>query len=147
MFFLLSGTLVSQNKETPQSSSIEALLDSKRFEFIAHSAIPLSMPIKDLVGSGYSVIFSKEEIISVMPFFGRAYSGANMGRNKGMRFQGKPKVFTIEKSNEIQVNVEVKDGDTYKLTLRVSDSGFATLHISSNDRETISYRGEVIGID
>ena len=145
--FLLSGTLMSQNKEAPQSRSIEALMDSKNFEFIAHSAIPLSMPIKNLVGSGYSVIFSQEEIISVMPFYGRAYSGVNMGKNKGMRFQGKPEVYTIEKSKEFQVNVEVKDGDTYKLTLRVGNSGFATLHISSNDRETISYRGEVVGID
>lgn len=136
----------NSNKETIKTGGIEIALNSKTFEFIANTMYPTSGTPKNLVGSDYSVSFSPEMIISNLPFYGRAYRGMTMGRDKGMRFKGKPENFNIEKKKEYQVNTVVKDGDTYEMTLLVSDSGYASLTISSNNRGTISYRGEVVNI-
>ncbi len=132
------------NKESLESSKIEALLHSKTFEFVANSVYPTSGPRKKLSSSIYTVSFTPEMIISNLPFYGRAYSGAAMNPDKGMGFEGKPENFHIEKKKNYRVNLVVSDGDNYKLSLSVNNSGHATLIISSGDRGTISYRGEII---
>lgn len=140
------GSATAQNKTERPQTSIETLLNSKSFEFIANTAIPLSGPTKNLVGSNYSISFSPEMIISNMPFYGRAYSGMTMGRDKGMRFEGMPEDFTVINSkNGYEVSTSVKgENDTYVISITTGNSGFATLSISSNDRGTISYQGEII---
>lgn len=131
-----------------EQSSIESLINSKNFEFIANTAYPTSGPSKNLVGSDYAMIFSPESIKSHLPYYGRAYSGMNMGRDKGMRFEGKPEEFIIEKNAkgyQIQSKVEAEN-DRFSITLTVSESGYATLTINSDNRGTISYYGEVISV-
>ncbi|MBK5213831.1 MAG: DUF4251 domain-containing protein [Flavobacteriaceae bacterium] len=133
------------NQETNDTNNIENLLNSKTFEFVANTAYPTSGIPKNLVGSNYSVTFSPEKIVSNLPFYGRAYSGMALGRDKGMRFQGKPENFTIEKNKEYQGSATVNaENDTYEISLSVSSSGYATITISSNDRGTISYQGEIV---
>jgi len=133
------------SQEINKASNIANLLNSQTFEFIANTAFPTSGSPKNLVGSGYSVTFSPEEIVSNLPFYGRAYSGMALSRDKGMRFKGKPENFTIVNNKEYQVNTIVNDeGNTYEIALSVSESGFASLSISSNDRGVISYQGEVL---
>ncbi|SRX54721.1 DUF4251 domain-containing protein [Aequorivita sp. CIP111184] len=147
LVLFMFGSANAQDKTEKVQTPIETLLKSKSFEFIANTAIPLSGPTKDLVGSGYSITFSPEEVISNMPFYGRGYSGMALGRDKGMQFQGKPENFTIESNNEYQVNTDVKgERDTYSISISVSSSGYASLTISSNDRGTITYQGEIVKI-
>lgn len=135
------------NQENVDTRSIGNILNSKNFEFIANTVFPTTGSPKNLVGSGYSVTFSPEMIISNLPFYGRAYSGMALSRDKGMRFQGKPEDFTVEKNKEYQVSVSVKgESDTYSISISVSSSGFATLAISSNDRGVISYQGEIVKV-
>lgn len=85
-------------------------------------------------------------VISNMPFYGRAYSGMIMGRDKGMRFKGKPEDFIITSAkNGYNVTTTVKgETDIYVISISVGYSSFATLSISSNDRGTISYQGEIV---
>lgn len=148
--FILGSVSAQENKTISEeaivshSDSIEGLLKSQSFEFIAKTVYPLSGSPKNVVGSDYSVTFSPEMVVSNLPFFGRAYSGMKMGRDKGMRFKGKPENFQIEKAEAYQVSTLVNDGDTYKISLSLSNSGNATLTISSNSRGTISYQGDIV---
>lgn len=140
------GSTTAQNKTEKPHTSIETLLNSKNFEFIANTALPLGQPPKNLVGSNYSITFSPEMVISNMPFYGRAYSGMIMGRDKGMRFKGKPEDFIITSAkNGYNVTTTLKgETDIYVISISVGYSSFATLSISSNDRGTISYQGEIV---
>ena len=142
------GSAAAQEKTEKAKSSIEELLNSKNFEFIANTAIPLSGPTRDLVASNYSITFTPEMVISNMPFYGRAYSGMALGRDKGMRFEGKPENFTVTNAKKgYEVSTEVKgENDTYFISITTGHAGFATLSISSNDRGTISYQGEIVSI-
>ncbi len=133
------------DQEINNSSNIANLLNSKSFEFVANICYPTSGAPKNLVGNNYSVTFSPEEIVSNLPFYGRAYNATAMGRDKGMRFKGQPENFTVSKNKEYQVNTTVRgESDTYELSLSVSETGYALLSISSNDRGTISYQGEIV---
>jgi len=147
LILFVFGQINAQNKSA-EVSSIEILLNSKNFEFIANTMIPMSGGTKNLVGSNYSITFTPEMIISNMPFYGRAYSGAAMSRDRGMRFKGKPENFTINKNEKnFEVNATVNGkADTYFISITVGDSGFANLSISSSDRAVISYQGEIIKI-
>lgn len=155
LFCLVFVTAEAQNKsekvqlaEAVKQSNVEVLLNSKNFEFIANTMFPLGQPPKNLVGSNYSISFSPEMIVSNMPFYGRSYSDMALGRDKGMRFKGMPEIFTVKNENKgyvAETRVE-NENDIYTLLLTVSESGFATLTLKTNDRQTTTYEGEVVSI-
>ncbi len=148
LIFLIFGQIHSQEETKKQISSIETLLNSKNFEFIANTAIPLSGPTRNLVGSNYSITFTPKMVVSNMPFYGNAYSGMALGRDKGMRFKGKPEDFNVVNTGKgFEASASDKgENDSYFISISVGNSGFATLSISSNDRATISYQGEIVQV-
>ncbi|MBX9808627.1 MAG: DUF4251 domain-containing protein, partial [Flavobacteriaceae bacterium] len=80
-----------------------------------------------------------------LPFFGRAYSGAGYGGDGGMKFEGKPTDYSIEKKKKnyvIKANVR-GERDSYSIMLLVYFEGAATLSINSNNRSSISYDGDI----
>lgn len=123
----------------------EALLNSKEFVFKARRAMPSRGSSIDLTSNPNYVKFSPDMIESYMPFFGRAYSGVGYGNEAGLHFKGQPEVFTVEKKKRnYQVNATVRgDNDNYRIFLTVTHAGSATLSISSNNRETMSYVGDI----
>ncbi|HEX2920966.1 MAG TPA: DUF4251 domain-containing protein, partial [Bacteroidales bacterium] len=75
------------------------------------------------------------------------YGGVGYGgSDSGLHFKGKPDDFTVEKNRKAnyQVTVNVSEStDNFRLFLTVSFDGSASLSISSNNRESISYVGEI----
>lgn len=137
-------TIKAQLASRTVQSDIQALLASKNFEFAANTMLPLGQPPKNLVGSDYSVTFSPEMIVSNMPYYGRAYSTI-MGRDKGMRFKGAPEIFTVSADGGaygVQATVK-NETDTFSISLVVEKSGFVTLGITTADRQSVTYQGEV----
>ena len=153
LFSFVLGNVQAQDKTAKheltvntEQSRIETLLNSKNFEFLATSVKPRTGSSKNLVSNQYSIAFSPKNIYSHLPFYGRVYSGLNMGLHKGGHIEGEPEMFTVETNAKgYEVLAKVKDeNDTFSISMIVSNSGYATLTISSNNRETISYMGEVV---
>lgn len=115
------------------------------YEFLARTVLPVSLPPKDISADNYSVIFSKDEIVSELPYFGTARGAANLGRDKGMRFSGKPEHYEVQRNEkETIIEAVVKtENDRFVLTLTFSPSKYATLNIQSRNREVIVYQGEI----
>lgn len=134
-----------EEKKSGKRERTEMLLNSKEFTFKARRAIPSRGASIDLTTNPNYVKFQPEFIESYMPFFGRAYSGVGYGKDTGLHFKGQPDVFTVEKKKRnYHVSVTVKgEVDNFRLYLTVSPGGNASLTISSNNRESISYMGEV----
>jgi len=132
-------------KKIEEQRRVEALINSNNFVFEARTALPTGMRPIDLSTRSNYVTFEPEMIDSYMPFFGKAYSGAGFGNDNGLEFKGKPEEFTLEKGKKnYQINTLVKgESDSYRISLSVSFSGYASLSISSNKRSTISYQGEI----
>ena len=124
----------------------EMLLNSREFVFIASRALPQRGGSIDLTTNPNYLKFHPDRIESYMPFFGRAYR-ADYGGDGGIKFEGKPKEFkmgTRKKGKGYEINTAVSGGrDYFQLNLLVRPEGSATLTITSNDRSSISYYGEI----
>lgn len=131
--------------QTERKKQVEMLLNSRVFVFRARRAEPSGTNSIDLTTNPNYVKFNPDFIDSYLPFFGRAYSGAGYNSGAGLHFQGKPDIFTVDKKKKTwEVKVTVKNNtDTYRLYLLVTSEGFATLSVTSNNLETISYTGEI----
>jgi hypothetical protein len=131
--------------EENRKAHVEALVNSRNFVFRARMAMPSGSKTVDLTTYRSYVLFTPDLIESSLPFFGRAYSGVVYDKDTGMHFSGAPEDFRVAKRNKnYQINVSVNgEMDSYRLTLTVSTGGTASLTISSNNRESISYTGEI----
>jgi hypothetical protein len=121
------------------------MVNAKEFVFVPRTALPSGMsPVNLSINQNY-IKFQPDLIDSYMPFFGNAYSGVVYSTDKGLKFIGKPESFTVEKNkNAFQIYAVVKgETDIFRLSLSVGFEGNASLLISSNNRSTISYAGEI----
>jgi len=135
-----------QNAKLERVHQTEILINSREFVFTASRALPLGGGSIDLTTNPNYLKFHPDRIESYLPFFGRAYN-VDYGGDAGLKFQGKPKEFKVVnrgkgKGYEINTNVSGKL-DNYQINLLVSPEGSATLIILSNNRNSITYFGEI----
>ncbi|MFV8393598.1 DUF4251 domain-containing protein [Flavobacterium sp. LB2P6] len=155
LFLTVSYAQEKSKKQSREERKIEkqkqtaSLIDSKEFVFIGRTALPQGFRTMDLSTNPNYVQFYPTMIKSEMPFFGRAFNGVGYGSDAGLHFEGTPQEFTIEKDKKsYQIKVIVRgEKDTYTLLLSVFFKGSATLSISSNNRSTISYNGDITAIE
>lgn len=154
LFTVLSLTNVIAQEKTKKQLKQEAkiekqkqttlLVDSREFVFVAETVIPQGGRTINLT-TEYTVEFHPDLIKSDMPFFGRAYSGVGYGGDDGMKFEGKPTVYTVEKTKKAYIiKADVRgERDSYSMMLSVYFEGNASLSINSNNRSSISYYGDI----
>jgi len=135
-----------EKKRTEKENQVKALLDSGEFVFIADRAMPQGSRTVDLISYQAYVKFQPDFIESSLPYFGRAYSGVGYGNDSGLNFEGKPENYTLEqgKKNAKIIKARVNgENDSFNLQLTVTPSGYATLIVLSNNRNSISYSGVI----
>jgi hypothetical protein len=134
-----------KERKIEDQNRIAALVNSKDFIFIASTALPMGFKSVNISGNSYYVKFHPDLIESIMPFFGKGYSAVAIGDDTGLRFTGKPEDFTLLKNKKnYQIEVVVKGTrDIYHLFLSLGFEGSGSLTITSNNRGTISYQGEI----
>jgi hypothetical protein len=140
---------IKEEAKLEKQKQIALLVNSKEFVFSPRSVTPQGGRNINLTDVSYGMEFHPDLIKSYLPFFGRAYSGVGYGGDNGMEFEGKPTVYTIEKTKKAHVvKVEVRGArDSYSIMLSVYFEGNAYLTISSNNRSSISYDGTVAAIE
>lgn len=144
-----SRTQLRHERKVEKVKQTAALVDSNEFIFVGQKALPRGFNAIDLTTNANFIEFKPDFIKSEMPFFGRGYSGIGYGGDSGLKFEGKPIDFTIEKgrkSYEIRATVR-GEADVFKISLSVLFTGSATLTINSNNRSAISYYGEIFKIE
>lgn len=136
---------LKEERKIERQNQIEAMVNAREFVFVARTALPTGMRTVNLTGNSNLVKFHPDIIDSNMPFFGRAYSGVGYGGDTGLQFQGKPDEYTVEKNKKgFQIIAVVKGGsDNYRLSLMVGFEGSASLSITSNNRSSMSYNGDI----
>jgi len=136
---------LKEERKLEKRKQVEMMINAKNFVFVPQTALPEGMkPVNLSINQNY-IKFQADLIDSYMPFFGHAYSAVAYSTDKGLSFKGKPEKFTIEKNKKaFQIDVVVKgETDIFRLFLSVGFEGSASISISSNNRGTISYQGEI----
>jgi hypothetical protein len=132
-----------------KSQQIEMLLNSGKFIFKAGYAVPGGGRPINMAGNPGYVIFNKEKMEGDLPFFGTATAGIGLSGDLAIKFRNKPQTFTtkkLKKSYDIEVIVRGDNG-TYNLSLYIPFDGQSTLTVSSSNRGTIAYNGEVFQLN
>ena len=134
-------------KKEEQYQGLLRLINTQQYAFRGNKANPQNGPQIDLTTRDNFLRINKENAVADMPYFGRAYSGGYSASGGGVKFDGPMETYEVNKNDKkrqvtIQFKVIGKD-DTFTCTLTVSGINNASLSVTSNKRQTISYTGMI----
>ena len=131
-------------KKAAKQAAIKKSIEGRNFTFDANQATPLAGAPKTLTGT-YDLHIKADSIISFLPYFGRAYFDVGYNEtNMGIKFTStKFDYQAVEKKNGSWI-ITIKPGDVKNiesLILLISVDGYASLTVTSTNRDVISYDG------
>lgn len=138
----MSAATFAQEPKT--GTDIAALIDNKRFEFVAESANPMRGRTIFL-NANYSVIFAGDSLNSFLPYYGRAYQATIDPSEAGIKFTSTDYEYQVKEKRK-GWDLIVKPNDVTQppmFTISVSKEGSATLRAVLVDRQSISYSGYI----
>jgi len=160
LVLIFSGfQLKAQTAEETTTKNVEA----KNYVFVASSANPLNaadinnvmsrMPGYtgggniNLTGSNYNFTVTPDSLVSYLPYYGRSYTPKIGDPNdSGIKFKSKDFTYksTKNKKGSWLILMNPKDiKDNYNLTLSITKAGRATLSVTSNNQQAISFEGNI----
>ncbi|MBA4196674.1 MAG: hypothetical protein C0459_03875 [Chitinophaga sp.] len=146
--FCVVVTTISFAQKQKEELSVKDMLSERRFCFVAQTMLPQSGSSR-MIDSYYDLKITKDKIICSLPYFGRAYS-VNIGSTTGpldftatdFSYDAKP----TKKGNATEIKIvpaKTANTDVNTMILTVFDNGNATLQVTFNNRQAISYNGNV----
>ncbi|KIO77981.1 hypothetical protein TH53_05985 [Pedobacter lusitanus] len=152
-----------QLKAQTSQETTAKVINEKNYVFSATSASPLNvtdinnvmskMPGYtgggniNLNGSNYDLSVTPDSVVAYLPYYGRSFT-PKLGdpNDSGIKFKSKNFTYksTKTKKGNWTILINPKDvKDNYNLTLSVTKTGNATLTITSNSQQSISYNGNI----
>jgi hypothetical protein len=126
---------------------LKTLIDSQSYVFQPQSAQTLRGNVRYLTTDSYSLRIARDQIVSDLPYFGRACAAPTDPDESSLRFTIKEFTYTLKpaKKDGWTVTIEPKDKRSIqKLTIDITADGYATLQVTNTDRDPISFYG-IIG--
>lgn len=161
LVFAVLLTAVQASAQTDKATTTR-LVDAKTYVFNATSAIPMAnqevnavlskMPggqgggIVQLSGSQYQLIVAKDSVEAYLPYYGRAYTATMNPDDSGIKFKSKNYTYKADKKKKGGWQVVIKPKDTkdvQSLTLTIGETGYASLNVNSNSRQSITFNGYI----
>ena len=132
----------------PDKSGVKTSVESKQFVFHAQTALPTSGRSRQLT-SDYSLRVLPDTLVSNLPFYGRAYSVSYGSGDGGFNFTSTKFDYSASpgKKKGWDISIKPKDvTDFREFSLSLSDNGYGTLQVFSNNRQPISFTGYITEI-
>lgn len=146
LILTLAGITTTFAQPSKSENNIKNLIESKHFVFKAQTVMPLSGRTRQLT-SNYDMKVMGDSLITYLPYFGRAYTAPLDPTEGGIQFTSTNYKYTVkEKKKGWDITLTPTDEQNVReLLLNVSNSGYATLTVNSNNRQSISFHGYVTG--
>lgn len=149
MLSLFANTVsLAQDSKKDRKAAAEALvkksIETKQYVFTARTANPIGGRSINLT-STYDLKVYGDSVICDLPYFGRAFS-ATAATGGGINFTSTNAEYTATdaKKGGWNINIKPKDiSDIRQIDLFVSPSGYTTVTVTSNSRQSISYYGMI----
>ncbi len=158
-FILLAFITLHVNAQTDKATT-QRIVEAKNFIFVATSALPMNsteinnvlskMPGANgggnisLTGSNYDVRITPDSVIAYLPYYGRSFSAPMDRDDVGFKFTSTKFTYENEKGKKGSWQITVNPKDTkegVRMSLSISSSGYASLVVISNNKQSISYNG------
>jgi hypothetical protein len=156
--FLMISTMWNLNAQEPDKSrrdrrverqelrmkEVAQMIRDKTFLFEATHALPLGGG-SIYLNYSFDVELKRDTLASYLPFYGVAYRVDYGSRNSGLDFVQPVQSYDMEeKEDEYLIIIEVKNKmDLLSYTFFISRLGYATLNVTSTNRQAISYYGRL----
>lgn len=139
--------LAQQHKKAEKAQKIAAVIKmiaEQDYVFKAQSALPLTGGMRYL-NTDYDLKITKNNIESYLPYFGRVYTAPISPTQGGIKFNAEDFEYTVEarKKGGWNVRIKPKDVKVDEMILSISESGFATLQVIPEQKQTITFNGYV----
>ena len=149
VFGLGSCTSTKEPLSSETWARIENVITSKNFRFDASWAEPIGSRVSRVSITGF-MLMQGDSLQMELPYIGQRQV-AQMGvGNQGMKFEGTAtdiKTSRNEKNNHYDLDFKTRNqGESLQCNLRVFSGMRAVLTINSNQRNSISYDGEIISL-
>jgi hypothetical protein len=141
---LYAASSIAANAQA-KDSAVKAMVESRRYVFHARTALPQSGPSKVLTTDYYLKVIH-DSIVSELPFYGRAYSSSYGSTSGGFHFTSTKFDYVSKpgKKGGWEIVIKPKDVQDFRqFSLSISTSGFGTLQVLSNNRQPISFTGDI----
>ena len=153
IFMLLLALLVGlptlsaqskQEKKEQKKEAVKKLIASENYKIDVRTAMPMrgrSIPLT----SPYSLEIRNDSVISYLPYFGRAYS-IPYGGGDGLNFRAPLKEYDMKmdkKGNAVIEFVARNTVDRYEFRAKVYMNGEASINVNMQNRQSISFQGEL----
>ncbi|ADY51955.1 hypothetical protein Pedsa_1389 [Pseudopedobacter saltans DSM 12145] len=137
-----SVTLFAQVK----GDKLKQLIKDQEYVFVAQSALSQRGTNINLT-SEYDLKVGKTQIESYLPFYGRAYTAPMDPTEGGIKFTSKNFKYKEKLGKKGGWEIVIVPTD-YKeinsMALSISENGYATLSVNSNQRSNISFYGYIM---
>jgi uncharacterized protein DUF4251 len=142
-FVTITVTAAAQEKK---EDKIKRIVGEQNYVFVAQLVNPQNGRSRNLNTLDYTLTVRKDSVISYLPYFGRAYSAPINSSDGGIKFTSTQfDYINSPKGNKWQITIKPKDGtDVQQMYLDIFDNGNATLQVTSNNRQGISFNGYII---
>lgn len=120
------------------------------FEVENQWAHPVSGSMIDLLSNPNYIRIKKDSVDLFLPYFGVRHMGGDYGgRDGGIEFKGVAEDLEIDEARDeskIEITFEAEEGtENYNFRITLFPNGNASTHVTSSERNSISYRGIVKG--
>lgn len=137
--------MTKAEREAAVTRQVQEGLDTRHYTIAVDWMKPLGgMPRH--VSSNYELKVNGDEVDSYLPYVGEAYR-LPYGGGKGLNFKGKIEAYTITypTSNRSHIEFMVNNGeDVYFFRIDVFNNGKSIIDIIAQDRDAISFDGEML---
>jgi hypothetical protein len=151
-FCILLSTAVSaqstkEDKKKAKQEQLAAQIEARHFTFNAQSATSARGRTRQLTGSNTLVVHG-DSLDAYLPYFGRAYSATPGDTHGGINFSSTSFSYDAQPAKNGGWTISIKpedEKDASSMQLSISRDGYATLQVTSNNRQMISFYGQVTG--
>lgn len=161
MLFIAVLFMAVQVSAQTDKTTTTRLVESKSFIFNATSAQPMNSSeinavlsrIPGSIGAGvvslrgdvYQLTVANDSVGAYLPYYGRSYMAPRNPTEGGIKFNTKEFSYKADKKKKGNYIVIIKPVDTksdvLSMTLNISEKGYASLSVISNNRQSINYNG------
>ncbi len=117
-------------------------VEAKKYTFVAQTAIPMRGRTVQLT-SLYDLKITGDSVIAGLPYYGRAYSAPINPSDNGINFTSVSFDYkSTYRKKRWEISIKPKDMQSVsEMNLIIYSNGRATLQVTSNNRQPISFNG------
>lgn len=142
-----SGVSIAQTKTSNKAAKLAAVknsVETRHYTFNADYVLPLRGGARQLT-SEYDLRVTPDSVISFLPYFGQAYLDVPYNpTDGGIKFTSTKFDYKVDerKKGGWEITINPKDAKgIQRLVLDISVDGYASLSVTSTNKDFISYNG------